>query len=107
MAEFYGYEMDSSQADELAELLRQDILDRYDNDEYWEDDIIEDFALEHKLKAFKAPNISLPINFSDLTKKAQDKVLKFYDYGASESNNLGIAPLFTLKREKDGQDTQE
>ena len=29
--------------EELREILREDILERYDNEEYWDKDIIENF----------------------------------------------------------------
>ena len=33
--------------EELLELLREDILDRYDNSEYWNEDIIDSFYSDY------------------------------------------------------------
>ena len=46
---FFGFEMTEKQRFELDDLLREDILDRYNNSEYWDPDIIETFAHEKRL----------------------------------------------------------
>ena len=38
---------------ELREILTRDILDRYDNEEYWNEQIIEDFLIEEEAKLNK------------------------------------------------------
>lgn len=42
--EFMGYMMTDRQIAEVKEILRDDILERYDNEEYWNFDIINQFA---------------------------------------------------------------
>ena len=51
--EFYGYKMTEGQEEELSELLKQDILDRYNNSEYWNDDIIENYVADNRLEKTK------------------------------------------------------
>ena len=48
--EYVGYKMTEKQAGELGNTLREDILSRYDNDEYHDPDIIESFAIENHLE---------------------------------------------------------
>lgn len=38
------------QASILFEALEADILNRYNNEEYWDPQIVEDFVIENKLK---------------------------------------------------------
>lgn len=46
---FYKYEMTEEQYRRLLKLLGEDIDTRYNNAEYWNIDIIEDFAHDNKL----------------------------------------------------------
>jgi hypothetical protein len=46
----FGYYMSFHKAVELSELLTEDIIERYDNSEYHNPDIIEEFAHNNKLK---------------------------------------------------------
>lgn len=46
----FGFKMTENQREELRELLTADILERYDNSEYWDPDVVEVFATEHRLK---------------------------------------------------------
>ena len=48
--ERFGYMMSMAQASLLFEMLSDDILERYNNEEYWEPEMIEDFIKENKLK---------------------------------------------------------
>jgi len=48
--EVLGYEMTTRQKEELLNLLTADILNRYDNLEYWDQNIITEFAHNKKLK---------------------------------------------------------
>ena len=45
----YGYPMTPGQKATLGRMLRQDILERYDNEEYYDRDIIEAFAQDNNL----------------------------------------------------------
>lgn len=47
---FMGFGMSKKQEGVLREILRNNILERYDNAEYWDIDIVEVFATENKLK---------------------------------------------------------
>jgi len=46
----YGYLMTEKQAEELSEELIEDILERYNNPEYYDPEIVEEFAHNNKLK---------------------------------------------------------
>lgn len=46
----YGYLMTEKQAEKLSGLLTEDILSRYNYPEYFDSDIIEQFAKDNKLK---------------------------------------------------------
>ena len=50
---FYGYLMTEEQAEKLSDSLTEDILERYNTPEYLDPQIIEDFAIENKLKKAK------------------------------------------------------
>lgn len=45
----FGFEMAEKQLKELREILTLDILERYDNGEYWSRDAIEAFATDNGL----------------------------------------------------------
>ncbi len=45
----FGFEMTEKEEIELDERLKEDILQRYNNNEYWDQKIIEAFAYENKL----------------------------------------------------------
>ena len=45
--------MKTKLTEEQREELKQDILDRYDNEEYWDIDLIEKFEYENKLEEQK------------------------------------------------------
>jgi len=45
-----GYVMTKKQRNKLMKLLTEDILERYDNVEYWDEDVVEEFATENRLK---------------------------------------------------------
>ena len=47
---FMSYEMTVKQAEELEEMLIEDILNRYNHPEYWNEDIIEEYANENNLE---------------------------------------------------------
>jgi len=47
---FMDYIMTEEQKLELEEKLADDILERYNNEEYWEKNIIEQFVVDNKLK---------------------------------------------------------
>lgn len=49
----FGFKMSEKQMFELDDLLKEDILVRYNNNEYWDSDIIETFAHDNKLKRSK------------------------------------------------------
>ena len=49
-AEAFGYKMTSQQLLELQEILREDILLRYDNEEYYDKELIEVFAQDNNLE---------------------------------------------------------
>ena len=46
----YGYWMTEEQTKELSKELTEDILERYDNSEYYDREIVEAFAIDHNLK---------------------------------------------------------
>lgn len=46
----YGYWMTEEQIKELSKELTEDILERYDNSEYYDREIVEGFAIDHNLK---------------------------------------------------------
>ncbi len=46
---FLGYWMDEKTKDDLLLELRKNILDRYDNEEHWDKDIIDNFVAKHNL----------------------------------------------------------
>ena len=48
-----GYYMTKNQVLEVREWLKNDIIMRYDNEEYWNLEIVEAYAQEHGLKKFK------------------------------------------------------
>ena len=48
--EFVGYVMTEKQRSKLAKILEENILERYNGEEYWEQDLIDEFATENKLK---------------------------------------------------------
>jgi len=48
--EWHGYLMTERQGCELADLLVDNILKRYNNDEYHDPEIIKEFAKNNKLK---------------------------------------------------------
>jgi len=50
---FFGFEMTEKQAEKLSDLLTENILERYNNPEYYDPDIIEEFAQNNKLKRSK------------------------------------------------------
>jgi hypothetical protein len=50
MAKFYGFEMTEEQAEQLSDVLTEDILQRYNTPEYINWDIVEEFAQEHNLQ---------------------------------------------------------
>lgn len=52
MHHFYGYLMTEKQAEELSQQLTEDILERYDNPEYYNTDIIEQFVQDNKLNKY-------------------------------------------------------
>lgn len=45
-----GFKMTEEQREELHNLLTEDILERYDNIEYWNLAIIEEFAHDNQLE---------------------------------------------------------
>ena len=45
-----GYWMTEEQVRELSKELTEDILERYDNSEYYDNEIVEGFAIDHNLK---------------------------------------------------------
>jgi len=45
----FGFEMTEMEKFDLDGLLKEDILQRYNNNEYWDQKIIEVFAYENKL----------------------------------------------------------
>ncbi len=45
-----GYSMTRRQMLELDATLRQDIIDRYDNVEYWSQDLIDEFVQNEKIE---------------------------------------------------------
>ena len=45
---------------ELRELLKKDILERYDNEEYWDKDIIDSYELETRFS-----DIVIPVYYSE------------------------------------------
>lgn len=46
----FGFKMTEEQKQSLMSKLTEDILNRYDNSEYWDSEIIETFAHDNKLK---------------------------------------------------------
>jgi len=42
------YRLSDEQHNVLLDLLKEDILERYNNWEYWEQDIVRDFLLDEK-----------------------------------------------------------
>ncbi len=48
---FGGFAMSETQKNELRKSLQENILFRYDNSEYWDMDILANFAHDHKLKS--------------------------------------------------------
>lgn len=46
----FGFKMTEEQVEELSDLLTEDILERYNNPEYLNPDIIEAFAQDNKLQ---------------------------------------------------------
>ena len=53
MREILGYKITEEEWKKLHDELKEDIILRYDNREYWDPDIVEDFAIEHCLKRAK------------------------------------------------------
>ena len=47
---YYGYLMTEKQAEALSEMLTENILERYNNPEYIDLDIVETFAQDNKLE---------------------------------------------------------
>ena len=47
---FYGYVMTEKQKDKLVKILEDNILERYNNEEYWDVDLVNEFAHNHNLK---------------------------------------------------------
>lgn len=45
----FGFEMTEKEKAELEDGLREDIVCRYNNEEYWNKNIIEEFAYRNKL----------------------------------------------------------
>jgi len=48
-----GYWMTEEQVKELSKELTEDILERYDNEEYYDREVVERFAIDHNLKKVK------------------------------------------------------
>jgi len=48
--ERFGYIMTEEQSKELDKILEEDILERYNNSQYWDERTIEGFAIENNLK---------------------------------------------------------
>jgi hypothetical protein len=46
----FGFKMTEEQREELSDLLTKDILERYNNSEYHNYDIVESFAQDNKLQ---------------------------------------------------------
>lgn len=46
----FGYWMTERQSEKLSDLLTEDILERYNYPEYYDPDIIEQFAKNNKLR---------------------------------------------------------
>jgi len=51
--DFMGHQMSVEQKEELIDMLKEDILDRYNNPEYWSQDIVDEFAQDNKLESAK------------------------------------------------------
>ena len=56
-SEEYGYWMTEEQVKELSKELTEDILERYDNSEYYDSEVVERFATDHNLKKVKEDEI--------------------------------------------------
>lgn len=50
IVEGWGFLMTEKQSEEIYEILQEDILRRYNNSEYWDYDIIQEYAHDNKLK---------------------------------------------------------
>ena len=46
----FGFKMTEKQRIKLHEALTENILERYDNSEYWDPDVIETFATDNRLQ---------------------------------------------------------
>jgi len=51
--DFCGHRMTEEQQDELATILTEDILERYNYAEYWNISVIDDFCDENDIKRIK------------------------------------------------------